>query len=104
MTLNLVTGDLMPVFDPAQDGFEIFADRQPAFARNRDRRRRHVVGEFCARPGLAPADLKSMTIALAAYILICTQMNIYTQTKPGGQERRRPIRVVQIPLVQLRIH
>ena len=44
---------LMPVFDFAQNRFEIFADRQPAFACNRDRRRRHVVGEFSPRPGLA---------------------------------------------------
>jgi hypothetical protein len=34
-------GGFMPVFDLAQP-----------FARNRDRRRRHVVGEFCPRAGL----------------------------------------------------
>ena len=39
----------MPGFDLAQDRFEILADRQPAFACNRDRRRRHVVGEFSPR-------------------------------------------------------
>ena len=43
----------MPVFDFAQDRLEILSDRQPAIACNRDRRRRHVVGEFCASPGLA---------------------------------------------------
>jgi hypothetical protein len=44
---------LMPVFDFAQNRFEIFADRQPAFACNRDRRRRNVVAEFSPRAWLS---------------------------------------------------
>jgi hypothetical protein len=34
---------LMPVFDLAQNHFDIFADRQPDFACNRDRRRRDLI-------------------------------------------------------------
>jgi hypothetical protein len=44
---------LMPVFDFAQNRFEIFADRQPAFACNRDRRRRDVVAESSPRAWLS---------------------------------------------------
>jgi hypothetical protein len=41
---------LMPVFDFAQDRLEIHRTTA-AIACNRDRRRRHVVGELCSRPG-----------------------------------------------------
>jgi hypothetical protein len=43
----------MPVFDFTQNRFEIFADRQPTFACNRDRRRRDVVAEFSPRAWLS---------------------------------------------------
>jgi hypothetical protein len=43
----------MPVFDFTQNRFEIFADRQPAFACNRDRRRRDVVAESSPRAWLS---------------------------------------------------
>jgi hypothetical protein len=43
---------LMPVFDFAQDRLEIHRTTA-AIACNRDRRRRHVVGELCSRPGRA---------------------------------------------------
>jgi hypothetical protein len=44
---------LMPVFDLAQDRFEILANRQLAFACNRDRRRRYVIAGFCPRAWLS---------------------------------------------------
>jgi hypothetical protein len=51
--LNVIIGGLMPVFDFAQNRFEIFADRQLAFACNRDRRRHDVVAEFSPRAWLS---------------------------------------------------
>ena len=68
---------LMPLLDFAQNRFEIFADRQPAFACNRDRRRRDAVAEFSPRAWLSSRLEIDDHIALTARILICTQMNIH---------------------------